>query len=128
MGAPPELRWHLADAADPQGALFDDVVERHVGRGEYRGLEFLHVNARTIINEVPAASRMPFRYTINAYRGCSHACAYCVRGDTAVTLANGRTRAIGELAVGDAIRSGDGSVTEVLDHWRSDRVAFRVTL
>jgi DNA repair photolyase len=77
MGAPPELRWQLADGNDPQGALFDEMVERHIGRGEYRGLEFLHVNARTIINEVPAASRVPFRYTINAYRGCSHSCVYC---------------------------------------------------
>ena len=33
--------------------------------------------ARAIISEVPAASRMPFRYTINPYRGCSHACTYC---------------------------------------------------
>src|ERR1019366_4980676 len=49
----------------------------HVGIGEYAGLEFLHVNARRIINEGPAASRMPFRHTINVYRGCSHACTYC---------------------------------------------------
>jgi DNA repair photolyase len=55
----------------------DDLVERHVGRGEFRGMEFLHVNARSIINEVPKASRVPFRYTINVYRGCSHACTYC---------------------------------------------------
>jgi DNA repair photolyase len=55
----------------------EDLVDRHVGIGEYRGLEFLHVNARRVINEVPAASRMAFRYTINAYRGCSHACTYC---------------------------------------------------
>jgi DNA repair photolyase len=55
----------------------EELVDRHVGIGEYRGLEFLHVNARRVINEVPAASRVPFRYTINAYRGCSHACAYC---------------------------------------------------
>jgi DNA repair photolyase len=40
-------------------------------------MEFLHVNARSIINEVPRASRLPFRYTINVYRGCSHACTYC---------------------------------------------------
>jgi DNA repair photolyase len=53
------------------------LVDRHVGIGEYRGLEFLHVNARRVINEVPASSHMPFRFTINAYRGCSHACAYC---------------------------------------------------
>ncbi len=73
-----DLRWELAGTdAGPQGALFDEVVERHVGRGEYRGLEFLHVNARRIINEVPASARLPFRYTINAYRGCSHACLYC---------------------------------------------------
>src|SRR3954447_10306618 len=76
-----EIRWKLADEEGdrPQGSLFDvdDLVEHHVGTGEFRGLEFLHVNARRIINEVPAASHMPFRFTINAYRGCSHACTYC---------------------------------------------------
>lgn len=59
--------------------LFDEteLVERHLGKGEYAGLEFLHVNAKRMINEVPRSSRMAFRYTINAYRGCSHACQYC---------------------------------------------------
>jgi len=72
------LRWKLADQDGPV-ALFPDetALERHVGTGEYRGLEFLHVNARSIINTVPASSGMPFRHTINAYRGCSHACSYC---------------------------------------------------
>jgi DNA repair photolyase len=72
------LRWRTADD-EQDGALFPDerVAGRHVGVGEYRGLEFLHVNARTIINPVPAGSRVPFRFTINAYRGCSHACTYC---------------------------------------------------
>ncbi|MGQ0521055.1 MAG: radical SAM protein [Actinomycetota bacterium] len=74
-----DLRWKLADDLGGQGVFFaeEELVERHAGRGEYRGMEFLHVNARRIINEVPKASRMPFRYTINAYRGCSHACVYC---------------------------------------------------
>jgi DNA repair photolyase len=72
------LRWRTVED-EPQGVLFadDEVVERHVGRGEFRGLEFLHVRCRTIVNTVPAASRMPFTHTINAYRGCSHACVYC---------------------------------------------------
>ena len=72
------LRWHLAEE-DDEGTLFPDetAVTRHVGTGEFRGMEFLHVNARSIINAVPAASRMSFRYTINPYRGCSHACGYC---------------------------------------------------
>jgi DNA repair photolyase len=38
---------------------------------------FYEIRARSAINKVPAASRMPFRWTINPYRGCSHACAYC---------------------------------------------------
>jgi len=72
------LRWALADEQET-GALFPDerVAERHVGKGAYAGLEFLHVNARTIINRVPDESVVPFRYTINPYRGCSHACVYC---------------------------------------------------
>ena len=72
------LRWALAEN-ETGGTLFADerLAERHVGKGAYAGMEFLHVNARTIINTVPAESRMPFRHTINPYRGCSHACVYC---------------------------------------------------
>jgi DNA repair photolyase len=72
------LRWTLAES-DQRGTLFPDerVAERHVGKGAYAGMEFLHVNARTIINRVPPESQMPFRHTINPYRGCSHACVYC---------------------------------------------------
>jgi DNA repair photolyase len=65
--------------SDSAGTLFPDerVAARHVGKGAYAGMELLHVNARTIINTVPAESLMPFRHTINAYRGCSHACVFC---------------------------------------------------
>jgi DNA repair photolyase len=72
------LRWRTVEN-DPQGTLFadEDLVDRHVGRGEFRGLEFFHVRARSIVNRLPASNRMPFTHTINAYRGCSHACAYC---------------------------------------------------
>ncbi len=77
LGAMP-LRWRLADTEEG-GTLFPDeqAATRHVGKGAYAGLEFLHVNARTIINTVPPESLMPFRHTINCYRGCSHACTYC---------------------------------------------------
>ena len=47
-----------------------------MGVGAYQGLEFVHVEARRIINEV-RNSPFDFRFTINPYRGCSHACAYC---------------------------------------------------
>ncbi len=48
-------------------------------------------------------SRMPFRWTVNPYRGCSHACSYCLAPSTPVLLADGTQRAIGELRVGDEI-------------------------
>jgi DNA repair photolyase len=81
MGARDSFRWKLADDETEGGQLAffspEDLGRRHVGTGEFRGYEFLHVNAKRIINTVPAASSMPFRHTINAYRGCSHACVYC---------------------------------------------------
>ena len=72
-----QLRWELADAPHAQSALFDEsIFEREPGRGEFRGLEFLHVRAKRIINDL-GGTPYGFRYTINAYRGCSHACAFC---------------------------------------------------
>ena len=38
---------------------------------------FYEIEARSILNKVPKASQMPFRWTINPYRGCTHACVYC---------------------------------------------------
>jgi DNA repair photolyase len=42
----------------------------------FRGIEFIEAEAKTIINKVPG-NFLPFNYTINPYRGCSHACTYC---------------------------------------------------
>jgi DNA repair photolyase len=58
--------------------LFEQgAVTRTFDTPAFRGMTFFEVQARSIINQVPAASRMPFRYTINPYRGCSHSCVYC---------------------------------------------------
>ncbi|MEU5985249.1 Rv2578c family radical SAM protein [Streptomyces sp. NPDC047434] len=76
------MRWdNLGD--DPAGAagtaLFgtDAVVTRTVDTPEFRGITFHEVRARSILNRVPGASRMPFEWTVNPYRGCTHACVYC---------------------------------------------------
>jgi DNA repair photolyase len=42
----------------------------------FRGIEFIEVEAKSIINKVPG-NFMPFNWTINPYRGCSHACKFC---------------------------------------------------
>ncbi|MFI2410974.1 Rv2578c family radical SAM protein [Streptomyces sp. NPDC018947] len=77
------MRWeNLTDSdharsADP--ALFgaDAVTTRTFDTPEFRGITFHEVRARSILNRVPGASRMPFEWTVNPYRGCTHACVYC---------------------------------------------------
>jgi DNA repair photolyase len=54
-----------------------ELARRTVDTPEFRGIEFIEVEAKSVINKVPAASRVPFDYTINPYRGCSHSCVYC---------------------------------------------------
>ena len=38
---------------------------------------YLEDTCKTALNRVPDASRVPFRWTINPYRGCTHSCHYC---------------------------------------------------
>ena len=68
-----EFRW--SQPATGQEALFEQT-RRVAGRGEYRGLTFHEVEARSIINPAPPGTPW-FNFTINAYRGCSHACTFC---------------------------------------------------
>ncbi|HSL16160.1 MAG TPA: radical SAM protein, partial [Actinomycetota bacterium] len=42
----------------------------------FRGIEFIEVEAKSIINRVPGRM-VPFDWSINPYRGCSHACVFC---------------------------------------------------
>lgn len=50
---------------------------RSVSTPEFAGVTFHEVTAKSVLNKVAAGSRMPFEWTINPYRGCSHACVYC---------------------------------------------------
>ena len=43
---------------------------------EFRGVTFIEAECKSIINHVPGSS-LPFSWTINPYRGCTHACVYC---------------------------------------------------
>ena len=53
-----------------------EVGRRTFDTPEFRGIEFIEVEAKSIINHVPG-NYLPFNWTINPYRGCSHACSYC---------------------------------------------------
>jgi DNA repair photolyase len=134
------VRWEnlSADLQDPQRPLpklGGDVVVRTFDAPEALGIRFHEIQARSALNKVHPAARMPFNWTVNPYRGCSHACRYCLSGETPVLMWDGRPRPIADLKVGDRIfgtvRSGRHRRyigTEVLDHWSAIKPAYRLTL
>jgi DNA repair photolyase len=115
----------------PRGA-----VTRQFDTPEFRGITFHEVTARSALNKVPEGSQLPFKWTINPYRGCSHSCTYCVHGDTLVLMADGRARRLADVRAGDRVigtevrgRYHHYVVTDVLDHWQTGpKRAYRVTL
>ena len=54
----------------------DGAVVRTFDAPEAMGINFHEVRARSAINHVPGGS-YGFNYTINPYRGCTHACKFC---------------------------------------------------
>ena len=112
----------------------DGTVVRTFDAPEAMGINFHEVRARSALNHVPGES-FGFSWTINPYRGCTHACAYCLDGATPILLADGRTRPLADLRVGDAIygtvKRGNYrryEVTKVLAHWRTHKPGYRITL
>ena len=133
------VRWdNLTLEAEEQRRLpgyREEAVVRRFDAPEALNTRFYEVRARSILNRVPEKSRMPFRWTINPYRGCSHACTYCASGDTRVLTTDGRTRPLSQIEVGDEIygtvREGvyrRFARTRVLDKWSSIKPAYEITL
>jgi DNA repair photolyase len=133
------VRWsNLTIEAEESARLpgyRDEAVVRRFDAPEALETRFYEIRAKSALNRVPEQSAMPFRWTINPYRGCSHACTYCVSGDTSVLMADGGTRALEHLRRGDEIygtvRQGNYRRfvrTTVLDHWTTIKPAYRVTL
>ncbi|MEA2245647.1 MAG: hypothetical protein QOH46_176 [Solirubrobacteraceae bacterium] len=133
------MRWdNLTIDAEEHARLpgyREPAVVRHFDAPEALDTRFYEVRAKSALNRVPERSRMPFRWTVNPYRGCSHACVYCLTGDTPILMADGRTQALASLKEGDRIYGtrGEGTgrrleVTEVRAHWSTVKPAYRVTL
>ncbi|MCG5214769.1 Rv2578c family radical SAM protein [Streptosporangium sp. KLBMP 9127] len=135
------MRWdnlRLTDTGEVETAtpLFArGAVTRTFDTPEFRGVTFYEIHARSIINRVPGGSHVPFEWTVNPYRGCTHACSYCLLGDTPILMADGGTRPIAALQAGDRVygtRTHDGHprhvVTEVLAHWPTVKPGHRLTL
>jgi len=54
----------------------DGTVVRTFDAPEAMGINFHEVRARSALNHVPG-SRYGFNWTINPFRGCTHACVFC---------------------------------------------------
>jgi DNA repair photolyase len=133
------VRWSEQIVESEQRARLpgyrEEAVVRHFDAPEAVSTNFYEVRAKSILNRVPEASRMPFRWTINPYRGCTHACTYCAWGETPVLTADGRHKPIRDLEIGDPIYGTEISGvyrrfarTVVEDKWVSVKRAYRLVL
>jgi DNA repair photolyase len=130
LPAPERVRWTPVEAE----AVLPGFEER-VTHPEFAGMEFVHVRAKSLLNHVPAAAVLPFSWTINVYRGCSHACTYCLAPGTPVLLPDSSHRPIATLQRGDVVvgtrRVGSYRRyvrSDVLDVWRTTKRAHRIRL
>ena len=134
------MRWQGQKVGDVDAAALPGMedrssVLRSVTTPEFAGMTFHEVLSKSALNRVPGASRMPFSWTINPYRGCSHACVYCVSPDTLILCADGRQRPLRDLEIGDEIigtekRGGYRRYvrTRIQAKWSTQKPAYRVTL
>ncbi|HEY0258405.1 MAG TPA: Rv2578c family radical SAM protein [Lacisediminihabitans sp.] len=122
-------------SALPGLARLSNLV-RTVRTPEFAGITFHEVLAKTALNHVPGSSKaMPFGWTINPYRGCSHACVYCLDPETLILMADGRQKPLWAVQVGDEIYGTEvrGNCrryvrTTVDAQWNTRKRAYRVTL
>lgn len=81
------MRWSGQEIGVEQGSALPGLVRlsslvRSVQTPEFAGITFHEVLAKSALNRVPGAAALPFGWTINPYRGCSHACVYCFARNT----------------------------------------------
>src|SRR5579859_5340100 len=133
------MRWSNLEIGEEERARLpgyrEEAVVRHFDAPEAIETRFYEVRAKSILNRVPEASQVPFRWTINVYRGCTHSCTYCMSGETSVLMADGRTVQLRDLQVGDQIYGTTGAgvhrtftTTTVRDKWSSLQNAYAVKL
>ena len=75
------VRWDQQTVENDERARLpghaDTAVVRRFKAPEALDTRFYEVRAKSALNRIPASSRVPFPWTVNPYRGCSHACSYC---------------------------------------------------
>ncbi|MDP9797940.1 DNA repair photolyase [Catenuloplanes nepalensis] len=123
-GFPREPSPGAAPAAPPLPLALPSAVVRTFDTPGFAGMTFYEIHAKSIINRVPGASHVPFEWTINPYRGCSHACTYCFARNTHtyLDLDAGRdfdTRVVVKVNAGELVRRELAA-----RKWRGEHIAM----
>lgn len=76
------MRWSEQALSTEQTTALSGLARlsnlvRSVTTPEFAGITFHEILAKSALNQVPGNSGMPFGWTVNPYRGCSHSCTYC---------------------------------------------------
>jgi DNA repair photolyase len=75
------MRWDSQSIEVDDGALpgLERIgFVRSVRTPQFDGITFHEVLCKSALNKIPyTGAVLPFKYTVNGYRGCSHACRYC---------------------------------------------------
>ncbi|NKY29732.1 Rv2578c family radical SAM protein [Nocardia gamkensis] len=74
------MRWQSQTLDAEDGALpglSRAGLVRTVRTPEFEGITFHEVLCKSALNRVPEGANVPFQWTVNPMRGCSHACRYC---------------------------------------------------
>ena len=120
--------------SNPRNRFETTSLEYDDGEHPHAELDVIEDRSKSILatNDSPDVG---FRWSVNPYRGCVHSCAYCLDGDTRITLADGRTKLLRDLRVRDEIygttfEGGERRLvrTHVLAHWQTLKRAYRVVL
>jgi DNA repair photolyase len=113
---------------------WDSTHVEYLGEPPEAALKVFEEEARSILAENESPD-LGFRWSLNPYRGCFHACAYCQSGDTPILMGDARTKPLSDLGVGDEVygtvlvgRHRRYVKTTVLNHWRRLEPAYRVEL
>jgi DNA repair photolyase len=123
------------DVSNPLSRFAKTAVEYDDGEGPPPAqVTLLEDHSRSILSRNDSPD-LGFRWSANPYRGCLHACSYCLGPDTEVLLADRSTRRIADLLPGDEIcgttvegRHRRYVRTRVLDHWMTRKPAHRIEL
>jgi DNA repair photolyase len=133
-GSQPRSPRGRGAGSNPANRFEPLVVDREEPGPDKVATQLLADTTRSIIarNDSPDVG---FETSVNPYRGCEHGCVYCLAGDTPILMADGTTRPLRAIAVGDEIYGTlrDGKQrrcvpTRVLAHWETSKPAYAVIL